>query len=88
MEKVAVDYRPHCNLEKLNAQIRANELEVGQVLLDHAKYCGFSSRWGDGIFEVIRDFDPTGRLVRIRIDVGSEQKQTLMRREERVPRVP
>lgn len=78
--KVAVDYRPHCNLERLNAQIRNSELEVGQVLLDHAKTCGFSNRWGDGIFEVIRDYDAAGRLVRIRIDVGSEQRQTLMRR--------
>ncbi len=76
---VGVDYRPHCNLEKLNRQIRENDLEAGQVLLGQAKTCGFSNRWGDGIFEVVRDFDSTGRLIRIRLDVGSEKTQTLMR---------
>ena len=77
--KVGVDYRPHCNLEKLNSQIRESDLEAGQVLLGQAKSCGFSNRWGDGIFEVVRDFDTTGRLIRIRLDVGNERKQSLLR---------
>jgi hypothetical protein len=76
---VGVDYRPHCNLEKLHSQIRAKDLEAGQVLLGQAKTCGFSNRWGDGIFEVVRDFDTTGRLIRIRLDVGNEKKQALLR---------
>lgn len=77
--KVGVGYRPHCNLEKLNAQIRGSELEVGQVVLKNSRACGFSTRWGDGLFEVFRDFDASGRLVRIRIDAGSKQRQSMMR---------
>ena len=76
---VGVDYRPHCNLEKLNSQIRARDLEAGQVLLGQAKTCGFDNRWGDGIFEVVRDFDTNGRLIRIRLDVGNEKRQALLR---------
>jgi hypothetical protein len=78
--KAGVDYRPHCNLEKLNAQIRGGELESGQLELAGARACGFSNRWGDGIFTVIRDLDAAGRLVRVRLDVGNEQTQSLCRR--------
>lgn len=77
--RAGVDYRPHCNLEKLNAQIRTTEIEAGQLTLNNAKACGFSNRWGDGIFDVICDSDPSGNLVRIRIDVGNEEKQALLR---------
>ncbi len=77
--KVGVDYRPHCNLEKLNAQIRDSKIEVGQVVLRNSRACGFSNTWGDGLFEVIRDFDASARLVRIRIDVGSDRRQSQMR---------
>lgn len=75
-----VDYRPHCNLEKLNAQIRDKELESGQLELAGVRVCGFRNRWGDGIFTVIRDLDASGRLVRIRLDVGNEETQSRLRR--------
>lgn len=75
-----VDYRPHCNLEMLNRQIRENEHESGQLELAGARVCGFNNRWGDGIFTIFRDFDADGRLIRIRLDVGSEDMQALLRR--------
>jgi hypothetical protein len=78
--KAGVDYRPHCNLENLNKQIRDSELEVGQLVLHGARVCGFSNRWGDGLFEVIRDLDARGRIVRVRLDVGNDTRQTLARR--------
>lgn len=78
--KVGVDYRPHCNLEKLNVQIRETDNAAGQLTLNNAALCGFENRWGDGIFEIIRDFDAAGSLVRIRIDLGNEKRLTLMRR--------
>jgi hypothetical protein len=77
---VAMDYRPHCNLEKLNAQIRDSEFESGQLQLAGARACGFRNRWGDGIFTVIRDLDAGGRLVRVRLDVGNEETQSRLRR--------
>jgi hypothetical protein len=75
-----VDYRPHCNLEKLNAQIRETEFESGQFELNGTRACGFRNSWGDGIFTVIRDLDANGRLVRVRLDVGNEQTQSRLRR--------
>ena len=75
-----VDYRPHCNLEKLNAQIRDKEPESGQLELGGVRVCGFSNRWGDGIFTVIRDFDSRRRLIRVRIDVGNEETQSRLGR--------
>jgi hypothetical protein len=77
--QAGVDYRPHCNLEKLNAQIRDTELESGQLDLAGARACGFSNRWGDGIFTVIRDLDAENRLVRVRLDVGNEENQSRLR---------
>ena len=78
--KVGVDYRPHCNLERLNAQIRNNETGSGQLELAGLRVCGFQNRWGDGIFTVVRDVDAAGRLVRIRLDVGNEETQSRLRR--------
>jgi hypothetical protein len=78
--RAGVDYRPHCNLEKLNAQIRDSELESGQLELAGTRACGFSNRWGDGIFTVIRDLDAAGRLVCVRLDVGNEETQSRLRR--------
>ncbi|MBO0867857.1 MAG: DUF2185 domain-containing protein [Micromonosporaceae bacterium] len=77
--RVAVDYRPHDNLERLNAQVRVNETRAGSVLLGGAQACGFDNRWGDGIFTVSRGLSRTGELVRIRLDVGDEQTQRRMR---------
>ncbi len=76
---VAVDYRPHCNLEKLNTQIRTTDLEAGQIDLAGTKACGFSNRWGDGIFTVIRDLASDGQLLRIRLDVGNAESQSRLR---------
>lgn len=78
--RAGVDYRPHCNLERLNAQIRDKELESGQLELAGAKVCGLRNRWGDGIFTVIRDLDARGSLIRVRLDVGNEETQARLRR--------
>ncbi|MDR3612687.1 MAG: DUF2185 domain-containing protein [Candidatus Obscuribacterales bacterium] len=78
--KVGLDFRPHSNLEKLNSQIRNSDVGAGDVLLNNTNACGFATRWGDGLFSLIRGFDKTGRLVRVRVDVGSEITQDVMRR--------
>lgn len=78
--RISVDYRPHDNLERLNAQIRSSALEAGTVDLDGVPACGFRNRWGDGVFTVARELDGDGRLVRVRLDVGDEKRQQLLRR--------
>lgn len=77
--QIGIDFRPHCNLEKLNAQIRESDNEAGTVELEGSLACGFVNRWGDGIFPIICDYDGADKLVRVRIDVGNESRQTLMR---------
>jgi len=76
---IAVDYRPHDNLEALNAQIRGSDRRAGVVTLDGAVACGFDNRWGDGIFDVVVDHDAAGRVVRVRLDVGNEATQQRLR---------
>jgi hypothetical protein len=76
---IDVDYRPHDNLERLNAQIRSSQGQSGQLTLEGSLACGFANRWGDGIFEVAADYDASGQCVRVRIEVGNEQTQARMR---------
>jgi hypothetical protein len=78
--KVAVDYRPHDNLERLNAQIRTSPERHGSLILDGARTCACDNRWGDGVFAVARDLDSDGRVVRVRLDVGSTVTQARIRR--------
>lgn len=78
--RVAVDYRPHCHAEAINRQVRARRSRAGEIELAGQPVCGFDNRWGDGLFTVVRDLDAEGRLVRIRIDVGDDKSQRIMRR--------
>ena len=77
---VGVDYRPHCNLEKLNAGIRESAEEAASLVLDGARVVGCSNRWGDGVFTVSRHLDANGSTVRLRVELGTEARQRLMRR--------
>jgi len=76
--RAAMDYRPHCNLERLNQQIRASERRSGVIDLGDAKVCGFDNRWGDGAFDVLVDRDEGGRVARVRLDLGSADRVRLM----------
>ncbi|WP_244981839.1 DUF2185 domain-containing protein [Corallococcus exercitus] len=76
---VGVDYRPHCNLEKLNAGLRASEEDAASLVLDGARVVGCGNRWGDGIFAVSRHLDAKGRTVRVRVELGTEERQKLLR---------
>ncbi|NRD45096.1 DUF2185 domain-containing protein [Corallococcus exiguus] len=76
---VGVDYRPHCNLEKLNAGLRESEEDTASLVLDGARVVGCGNRWGDGIFTVSRHLDAKGRTVRVRVELGTEERQKLLR---------
>jgi hypothetical protein len=78
----ATDFRPHSHHYVLMEQVRSSPTESGVVSLGEARACGFTTRWGDGIFEVHRDLDAEGRVVQIRIELGTEQRQKLMRKME------
>jgi hypothetical protein len=74
----AADYRPHSHMFELMKQIRASGTESGIVKLAGATACGFATTWGDGIFEVHRDLDAAGRLLRVRIELATEDRIALM----------
>jgi hypothetical protein len=74
----ATDYRPHTHLYPLMTQIRASKTSSGVVQLGGAIACGFATSWGDGIFEVHRDLDESGRLLRVRIELGTDERVALM----------
>jgi hypothetical protein len=77
---VGVAYRPHCNLELLSAQMRKSENDAGQLTLDGARVVGCGNRWGDGIFDVLRCFDANDRLARVRVELDTEKRRSVMRR--------
>jgi hypothetical protein len=68
--KAVVDGRPHSHHYQLMAQVRARPTQSGVVSLGGVAVCGFSTRRGDGIFNVFRDVDGGGSPVRLRIELG------------------
>jgi hypothetical protein len=84
--RVGVDYRPHCNLERLNAQLRESPEDVGALTLAGAAALGLGNRWGDGVFPVSRDVDSEGRVLRVRVELATPQRLGLMERVQRLQR--
>jgi hypothetical protein len=74
----AQDYRPHTHEFYLLEQFRAGTTDSGVVSLGGATACGFATSWGDGLFEVHRDLDADGRLLRVRVELGTEARVELM----------
>ncbi len=77
---VVVDYRPHCNLERLNGQIRETDERVGHLVLDGARVLGCDNRWGDGLFDVVACYDTRGALVRVRVELGTPEREAMLHR--------
>lgn len=78
----ATDFRPHSHHYQLMEQVRASATESGGVTLGDARACGFMTTWGDGIFELHRDLDADGQLLRLRVELGTEKQQRMMRQLE------
>jgi hypothetical protein len=77
--RVAQDFRPHCNLERLNSQVRVSETHSGTVVLGGARSVGGDNTWGDGIFGVRRCVDQTGRVTRVIMELATEHRMETMR---------
>jgi hypothetical protein len=80
--KFATDFRPHSHHYQLMTQVRASKTESGVVALGESMACGFMTTWGDGLFELHRDLDADGRLLQVRLELGTEQRQQLVRKIE------
>lgn len=74
-----VDYRPHCNRELANSRIRESEIAATEIEVAGSRVVACDNRWGDGLFEVSRDRDANGNLVRIRLELATEKRLQLMR---------
>lgn len=80
--KAAIDYRPHSHHHDLLSQFARTPTDSGTVRIGQAELCGFTTSWGDGAFQVIREHDAMGRLVRLTMDVGSDEIVGRQRRFE------
>ena len=80
--KFATDFRPHSHHYAVMEQVRATPTESGTLEVGGALICGFMTRWGDGIFPVYRDLDADGRVVKIRIEIGTPERVELMKKVE------
>jgi hypothetical protein len=78
--RVGVDFRPHSHGHHLMERLRASAEDAATLELGGAELCGFANRWGDGLFEVVRELDARDRLVRVRIDAGNEKRKALLRK--------
>lgn len=80
--KVRIDYRPHSHHHQLMSQVDETPTESGTVKIEHAELCGLMTSWGDGIFDVLREHDSEGRLVRLTMDLGNDKIVQRQRRFE------
>jgi hypothetical protein len=80
--EVRGDFRPHSHQYLTMQQVRKSETESATLQVGGASVCQFMTTWGDGAFEVWRDLDAAGNLVRIRIDLGNEKTVARMRKVE------
>jgi hypothetical protein len=71
--KFAGDFRPHSHHYMVMKQVRATSTESGTIDVGGAKVCTFMTTWGDGFYQVSREMDAAGELVRISIDLGDEE---------------
>jgi hypothetical protein len=70
--RFAHDFRPHTHHWQVMRDVRASRTESGVLDLGGARLCMFMTTWGDGAFPVDADMDATGRILRLRIELGEE----------------
>ncbi|MFE3202940.1 hypothetical protein [Embleya sp. NPDC059237] len=68
--RMAVDFRPHSHHWQIMRQVRASELEYGVVDLADARVLCAMTGWGDGSFPVTADFDSSGEVVSVHLELA------------------
>lgn len=76
--KMATDFRPHSHHFLLMKPLRETQTQSGRIEVGGATACGFNTSWGDGFFPVWRELDATGELVRVRIQLGDDERVKLI----------
>jgi hypothetical protein len=73
----ALDYRPHSHHWEVMRQVRASQTESGTLDVGGATICGFMTSWGDGVYPVVVERDAAGELVRVRLQLGDDDRVKL-----------
>lgn len=76
----AVDFRPHSHHHRVLREMRSAATGSGVIEVAGAKMCAFFTSWGDGSFPIRADLDDAGRLLRLRLDLGSDDTIARLRR--------
>ena len=80
--KFAADVRPHSHHHQILRQTVNSPTESGSIGLAGGRGVGFFTTWGDGAFPVYRDVAEDGTLLRVRIELGSDEIVARSRRLE------
>jgi len=83
--KFATDFRPHSDHFQLLAQMRSSPTDSGTLCVGGALCCGFFTGWGDGFYPVRLDLDEGRAVVRIHIELGTEDAIRNMRAVNGLP---
>lgn len=71
--KFRAEVRPHSHHHAVLRQTATSPTESGSIDLAGGRGVGFFTSWGDGAFPVYRDVAADGRLVRVRVELGSDE---------------
>jgi hypothetical protein len=71
---LALDYRPHSHHWEVMRQVRDSKTESGTIGAGGATMCGFMTSWGDGLYPVIVERDSGGEVVRVRLQLGDDDR--------------
>jgi hypothetical protein len=74
---MALDYRPHSHHWEVMRQVRGGRTESGTITVGGARMCGFMTSWGDGLYPVIVERDAGGEVVRVRLQMGDDDRVKL-----------
>jgi hypothetical protein len=85
--QLETDLRLHSDPFLLEATLRASPTESATRPLGESLACGFTTSWGDGEFATRAEYDAGGALVRVAIELGTEERAALVRslRSARAP---
>ena len=76
--RLMTDFRPHTHHFLVLADARASATGSGELELEGSRTCMFFTSWGDGAFPVLADRDSNGNLLRLRVQLQTEDSVAAM----------
>lgn len=73
--KLATDFRPHSHHWQALEQVRSSPHEAGVIEVAGSRACLWMTSWGDGVFPVFRDFDESGALLQVRVQLSHDETE-------------